>query len=80
MAETDQYVGHAATAEQRARGSLSARIELEYVESPPAGAMYGLDPEEEWVFRLPDRRFVGSSKLLAVNRVTGRVTELEAAE
>ena len=69
-------------AERRARDWLSSRLGLEYVERPPASAMYGLDPAQEWVFRIHDqaRHFVGCSIYVTVNRVTGRVTEVEAGE
>lgn len=80
MTATDEPIGDAEIAEQRARTWLSAQIELEYVERPPAAAMYGLNPQEEWVFRVSDLRYVGVSRFLAVNRITGRVTAIEAEE
>lgn len=80
MTANDRPIGDADMAEKRARAWLRAQIKLEYVERPPAAAMYGLNPQEEWVFRVSDLRFVGTWRFLAVNRVTGRVTEFEAGE
>lgn len=82
MAASEESITDAEHAERRAREWLAARFELELVNQPPRGALYGLDPDKEWVFCVHDvgRISVGASRYVAVNRATGRVTEFEAGE
>lgn len=80
MADCEERATSAEHAERLARAWLAARSDLELVDRPPKSDVYGLKLDERWVFRLPDLRFMGASRYLAVNRFTGHVTELQIGE
>jgi len=81
MSESDSEI-ELRIAERRARAWLAQRFELVPVEDTQDLALYGFDPNEEWLFCVhdPNELRVGAARYVSVSRATGQVRQFEAGE